>query len=58
RRIVEAATRLVEARYGALAVIGDDGELAQFVPVGLSDDEIGQIEEWPHGRGLLGLLIK
>lgn len=58
RRIVEAATRLVEARYGALGVIGDDGELAQFVPVGITEDEIEQIEEWPHGRGLLGLLIK
>lgn len=58
RRIVEAATTLVDARYGALGVIGDDGQLAQFVPVGITEEEIAAIEHWPHGRGLLGLLIK
>ncbi|SDT06785.1 GAF domain-containing sensor histidine kinase [Jiangella sp. DSM 45060] len=58
RRIVEVATDLVDCRYGALGVIGDDGQLAQFIPVGLSEDEIAHIAHWPHGRGLLGLLIK
>jgi signal transduction histidine kinase len=58
RRIVETAVRLVDASYGALGVIGDDKELAEFIPVGLTEDEIGQIHHWPEGRGLLGLLIK
>ncbi len=58
RRIVETAVRLVDATYGALGVIGDDRELAEFIPVGLTGDEIGQIHHWPEGRGLLGLLIK
>jgi signal transduction histidine kinase len=58
RRIVETAVRLVDASYGALGVIGDDQELAEFIPVGLTEDEIGQIHHWPEGRGLLGLLIK
>ncbi|HEX6234184.1 MAG TPA: GAF domain-containing protein [Jiangellaceae bacterium] len=58
RRIVEAATALVDARYGALGVIGDDGQLAQFVPVGVTEEEIAAMDEWPHGRGILGLLIK
>ncbi len=57
RRIVEAAVGLVDATYGALAVIGDDRRLAEFIPVGLSQDEIGRIHHWPEGRGLLGLLI-
>jgi len=61
RRIVETAVRLVDATYGALGVIGDGGEggkrLAEFIPVGLSEQEIGQIDHWPEGRGLLGLLI-
>ncbi|MBB5788853.1 sensor histidine kinase [Jiangella mangrovi] len=57
RRIVEAATELADCRYGALGVIGDDGRLAQFLPVGVSEQEIARIHEWPHGRGLLGLLI-
>jgi signal transduction histidine kinase len=61
RRIVEAAVRLVDATYGALGVIGDDDggkrRLAEFIPVGLSQDEIAGIHHWPEGRGLLGLLI-
>ncbi|RIQ18224.1 sensor histidine kinase [Jiangella rhizosphaerae] len=58
RRIVEAGTDLVDCRYGALGVIGEDGQLAQFVPVGIGEEEIARIAHWPHGRGLLGLLIK
>ncbi|WP_461000704.1 sensor histidine kinase [Streptomonospora sediminis] len=58
RRIVEAAMDLVEARYGALGVIGNDGELERFIPVGLSEEQIAAIEHWPQGRGILGLLIK
>jgi signal transduction histidine kinase len=61
RRIVEAAVGLVDATYGALGVIGDDDggkrRLAEFIPVGLSQDEIARIHHWPEGRGLLGLLI-
>ena len=57
RRIVETAVRLVDATYGALGVIGDSKRLAEFIPVGLSQDEIEAIHHWPEGRGLLGLLI-
>jgi len=61
RRIVEAAVGLVDATYGALGVIGDDEDgklrLAEFIPVGLNQDEIARIHHWPDGRGLLGLLI-
>jgi signal transduction histidine kinase len=61
RRIVEGAVGLVDATYGALGVIGDDQggkrRLTEFIPVGLSQDEIAQIHHWPEGRGLLGLLI-
>jgi GAF domain-containing protein len=58
RRIVEAAVDLVDARYGALGVIGEDKELAQFIPVGISEEEIREIHHWPQGRGLLGLLVR
>jgi signal transduction histidine kinase len=57
RRIVETAVRLVDATYGALGVIGEGKQLAEFIPVGLSQDEIEAIHHWPEGRGLLGLLI-
>jgi signal transduction histidine kinase len=59
RRITEAATTLVDARYGALGVISEEGErLVQFVTVGVSEEEIEAIGHWPHGHGILGLLIK
>jgi hypothetical protein len=57
RRIAEAAAGLVDATYGALGVIGEDGRLAEFIPVGLSPDEISKIGHWPEGRGLLSMLI-
>jgi signal transduction histidine kinase len=57
RRIVETAVGLVDATYGALGVIGEDGRLAEFIPVGLSPEEIARIHHWPDGRGLLGLPI-
>ncbi len=57
RQIVQAAVTLVDARYGALGVIGEGGRLAEFVPVGLDDLQIARIDHWPEGRGLLGELI-
>jgi signal transduction histidine kinase len=57
-RIVETAVDLVDATYGALGVIGRGGRLAEFIPVGLTEAEIGAIDHWPEGHGLLGLLIK
>jgi two-component system, NarL family, sensor histidine kinase DevS len=58
RRIVETAVDLVDATYGALGVIGSGGGLAEFIPVGLTEEEIDRIHHWPEGHGLLGLLIK
>jgi two-component system, NarL family, sensor histidine kinase DevS len=57
RQIVEAAVGLVDARYGALGVISDEGKLVEFVPVGLDQAQIARIHHWPEGRGLLGALI-
>jgi signal transduction histidine kinase len=57
RQIVEAAVRLVSARYGALGVVGEGGRLSAFVPVGLDKAQIAAIHHWPEGRGLLGELI-
>lgn len=57
-RIVEAAVDLVDARYGALGVIGPDGHtLSQFLTVGLTQEEIDGIGPPPSGRGILGELI-
>ncbi|MEU8921567.1 GAF domain-containing protein [Kitasatospora sp. NPDC048545] len=58
-RIVEAAADLVDARYGALGVIGPDGHsLSQFLTVGLTEEEMAEIGPPPSGRGILGELIR
>jgi signal transduction histidine kinase len=57
RGIVEAAVTLVDAKYGAMGVIGDGGKLAEFIPVGLTEPQIREIHHWPEGLGLLGALI-
>ncbi|MBF4162888.1 GAF domain-containing sensor histidine kinase [Nocardioides acrostichi] len=55
-RIVESACLLTDARYGALGVLGPDGDLADLITYGL-DRESSDITEFPHGRGILRLLI-
>ena len=56
-RIVEAATQLTGARYGALGVLGNEDFLVEFVTTGLTSGERTAIGDLPHGRGILGLLI-
>lgn len=57
-RIVEAAVSLAGARYGALGIVGEGGGLAEFVPVGVDEQQVAGIDHWPEGKGLLGLLIR
>ncbi len=59
RHIVESAVALVDARYGALGVIGPDGEqLSEFLTVGVSEEETAAIGPYPRGHGILGELIR
>ncbi|MET1037214.1 MAG: GAF domain-containing protein [Aeromicrobium sp.] len=57
RRIVEIGVELVQARYGAMGVIGDDRDLKQFIHVGMEPEAVDQIAHLPEGKGLLGALI-
>jgi signal transduction histidine kinase len=58
RRIIEEACDLVDAQYGALGVLTEDGRaLDQFLTVGLSPEEEQAIGPRPTGRGVLGTLI-
>ncbi len=57
RRIAQAAVDLVGAQYGALGVIGTDGDLEQFIHVGLDEKSAARIGELPRGRGILGAVI-
>ncbi len=56
-RIATVACEQVEARYSALGVLGEDGKLAQFITIGMTQDEIRRIPHPPAGRGLLGALM-
>ncbi|MCW2647752.1 MAG: hypothetical protein JWP07_3861 [Pseudonocardiales bacterium] len=56
RHIVEAACRLVNARYGALGVLAPGGELQEFIHVGIDEEDAARIGALPEGKGLLGAL--
>jgi signal transduction histidine kinase len=58
RQIVESAVQLVDCRYGALGVLGDEGGIKQFITVGIDDETIAGIGHYPRGEGILGLLIR
>ena len=57
RRIVQAAVDLVDARYGALGVLGPTGGISRFVHVGLDEATRADMGPLPEGKGLLGQLI-
>jgi signal transduction histidine kinase len=59
RRIVESAVDLVDAQYGALGVVADEGTgLDAFIHVGVDEETAAAIGPLPEGKGLLGLLIE
>ncbi|MGZ8605952.1 MAG: sensor histidine kinase [Actinomycetota bacterium] len=57
QRIVEAASELTDAQYGALGVLGPDGRITQFVTTGVTPEQRAAIGDLPTGHGILGLLI-
>src|SRR6185312_5494090 len=57
-RIVDIAVEITDARYGALGVIGQGGDLDDFITTGISAKQRRAIGDLPHGRGVLGLLTR
>ncbi|HEV7652495.1 MAG TPA: GAF domain-containing protein [Actinophytocola sp.] len=57
QRIVQIAVDLVDARYGALGVVSDEG-LSEFVYVGIDQQTRDDMGHLPEGKGLLGHLIR
>jgi len=55
-RIVTLAREQSGARYAALGVVNDAGDLVQFIPIGMNKQEIERLAHPPIGRGLLGAL--
>jgi len=58
QHIVDAARVVIGAKYAALAVLGEDGQMSRFFYSGLSEEEAKKIGELPKGRGVLGLIIE
>ncbi|WP_311766772.1 GAF domain-containing sensor histidine kinase [Streptomyces rhizosphaericus] len=58
QRIVESAVSLVDAEYGALGVLGEEGTIKQFLTVGIDEETIAGMGHYPRGEGILGLLIR
>ncbi len=56
--IVDRVRELVEAEYAAIGIVDRDGVIERFITSGMSDETRATIGELPHGRGLLGLIIR
>ncbi|WP_243714796.1 GAF domain-containing sensor histidine kinase [Actinomadura bangladeshensis] len=56
--IVRAAAQLLDARYAALGVPGDEGSFAEFVVAGVSDEEWERIGPLPRQHGMLAAMLK
>ena len=55
--ILTSARSLAQARYAALAVYDEDGEIDTFVHQGVDDEAASLVGAPPRGHGLLGELI-
>ena len=55
--IIETATKLVDARYGALGIRGEGHHIVDFVLAGMGAVELAEIGRAPQGIGVLGVLL-
>lgn len=58
QRVADLACEIVGARYAAVGVLDDDGNLARFVYSGIDSDAAARIGHLPTGRGVLGVVIE
>lgn len=56
--IVDRVRDLVGAQYAALGIVDGEGRIERFITGGISAEERARIGDLPHGRGLLGLIIR
>jgi len=56
--IVARVRTLVDAEYAALGIVGMDGRIERFITEGIDPHTRALIGPPPHGRGLLGLIIR
>jgi len=58
QRVVDLSRDVTSARYGALAMLDEEGRIAQFLTSGMSREERERIGHPPEGGGLLGVVIR
>lgn len=59
QKVVDLSRSLLNAKYGALGILGEDGEtIDQMITSGLSPTARAQMDRFPFGSGLLGAPIK
>lgn len=56
-RIASTACEQAGARYAALGVLDDKGNLEKFIAIGMSGEAVKRIAHPPVGRGLIGVLM-
>lgn len=56
-KIATVACEQVNARYGALGVLDQEGGLEKFIAVGMTEAEMKRIPHPPEGKGLIGVLM-
>jgi signal transduction histidine kinase len=61
-RTVQLARKLASSCCAALCVVGENGELERFVPLGITEEEIEQViqktNQPPNGQRLFGTMLK
>jgi signal transduction histidine kinase len=57
QRIINLARAQAGARYAALGLLGEEGQIARFIPVGMTPEQVEHIGDTPVGKGMLGALM-
>ncbi|MGD2057524.1 MAG: GAF domain-containing sensor histidine kinase [Anaerolineales bacterium] len=58
QRILHASKELTNAKYAALGIPTETGELETFLTLGLSKQEMESIDHRPVGKGLIGEMMR
>ncbi len=57
KRIAELACEQVQAKYAAVGVLDEEGQLEKFIPVGIPPEATRHMGHPPMGEGLIGALM-
>ncbi|WP_327119876.1 SpoIIE family protein phosphatase [Streptomyces sp. NBC_01341] len=58
QRVVEAAARAVDARYGSLGVLNEEGVFTELFTTGTEPGMRAAVGHLPHSTGILGHLVR